>query len=60
MPDSGTQRSDLATYRANAGAIPGQTSDATFPTPEQESTRLFVIQVFYQAYASVYGVDRVP
>ncbi len=27
------QYTNLATYRANVGTIPGQTSDATFPTP---------------------------
>ncbi len=56
----GTQRSDLTTYRANAGAIPGQTGDTTFASPEKESTRLFVIQVLYQAYNAQFGTDRVP
>jgi hypothetical protein len=60
VPDAGSQRSDLATYRANAGVIPGQASDAQFPAPADPATRRFVIQVLWQAYSSVYGVDRVP
>jgi hypothetical protein len=56
----GTQRSDLTTYRANAGAVPGQTGSATFMNPTDNATRLFVIQVLYQAYNAQFGVDRVP
>jgi len=60
VPDSGTQRSDLATYRANAGAIPGQTSDAQFPQPTDAATRRFVIQALWQAMQATFGQDRVP
>lgn len=60
VPDEGTQRGDLATYRANAGAIPGQADDGTFPTPGEAATRRFIIQVLWQTYSSVYGVDTVP
>ena len=60
MPDSVTQCSDLITYRANAGALPGQALDGTFPGPTDPARRRFVIQVLYQAYNAVYGVDRVP
>jgi hypothetical protein len=56
----GTQRSDLTTYRANAGEIPGQSDSATFVNPTKNGTRLFVIQVLYQAYNAQFGVDRVP
>jgi len=56
----GTQRSDLTTYRANAGELPGQGDSATFVNPGGNSTRLFVIQVLYQAYNAQFGVDRVP
>jgi hypothetical protein len=60
VPDSGTQRSDLATYRANAGTIPGQVSDDQFPAPTEAATRRFVIETLWQAYNAVYGIDRVP
>jgi hypothetical protein len=60
VPDEGTQRSDLTTFRANAGPVPGQVSDGTFPNPEGAASRRFVIQVLYQAFASQYGVDRAP
>jgi len=60
VPDSGTQRSDLATYRANAGALPGQIADATFPAPTDAATRRFVIETLWQAYNAQFGVDRVP
>ena len=60
VPNSGSQRSDLTTYRTNAGPIPGQASDATFPQPTDPATRLFVIRVLYQAYNAQFGVDRVP
>jgi len=60
VPDSGTQRSDLATYRANAGALPGQIADATFPAPTAAATRRFVIETLWQAYNAQFDVDRVP
>jgi hypothetical protein len=60
VPDSGSQRSDLATYHANAGAVPGSGAGATFPDPTGSATRRFVIQVLFQAYAAQFGVDRVP
>ncbi len=60
VPTDGTQRSDLTTYRANAGEIPGQASSATFVNPEGNSTRLFVVQVLYQAFNAQFGVDRLP
>jgi hypothetical protein len=60
VPNAGSQRSDLTTYRANAGAIPGQASDSTFPAPTDPAARRFIIEVLWQAYSSVYGVDRVP
>jgi len=60
VPDAGTQRSDLATYRANAGPVPGQTSDAQFPIPTAASSRRFVVEVLWQAYSARFGVDRVP
>jgi hypothetical protein len=60
VPDSGTQRSDLATYRANVGALPGQIADATFPAPTDAATRRFVIETLWQAYNAQFGVDRVP
>ena len=60
MPDAGSQCRDLATYRANAGPIPGQASNGTFPAPNEAATRRFVIEALWQAYSAVYGVDRVP
>lgn len=60
MPDAGSQCRDLATYRANAGPIPGQASNGTFPQPTDPATRRFVIEALRQAYSAVYGVDRVP
>ena len=56
----GTQRSDLTTYRTNAGPIPGQESDATFPNPEGDGSRRFVIEALYQAFAAQFSIDRVP
>jgi hypothetical protein len=55
-----TQRSDLATYRTNAGPVPGQASDTAFPDPEGAGARRFVIEVLYQAFNAEYSVDRVP
>ncbi len=60
VPDSGTQRSDLATYRQNAGPIPGQTDDGTFPDPTAPASRRFIIEALWQAYRAQFGVDRVP
>jgi len=60
VPDAGSQRGDLATYRANAGPIPGQASDAQFTAPTAAATRRFVIAVLWQAYGAQFGVDRVP
>jgi hypothetical protein len=60
VPDAGSQRSDLTTYRANAGAIPGQASDGTFPQPTDPASRRFVIEVLWQAYSAQFGTDRVP
>ena len=60
VPDTGTQRCDLATYRANAGAIPGQANDGTFPDPTGAATRRFIIEVLFQAYSKVYSGDNVP
>jgi hypothetical protein len=60
IPDSGTQRSDLATYRQNAGPIPGQADDGQFPDPTGTASRRFIIQVLWQAYAAQFGVDQVP
>jgi len=56
----GTQRSDLTTYRTNAGPIPGQVSDATFPDPEGDGSRRFVIEALYQAFAAQFSTDKVP
>lgn len=60
VPDTGSQRSDLATYRANAGPLPGQVDDGTFPAPTEAATRRFVIAVLWQAFSAQFGVDRVP
>jgi hypothetical protein len=60
VPDAGSQRSDLTTYRANAGPIPGQANDGAFPGPTDAATRRFVIEVLWQAYSAQFGVDRVP
>ena len=60
VPDGGTQRSDLATYRANAGPVPGQTGDAEFPIPTGLASRRFVVEALWQAYDAQFGVDRVP
>lgn len=60
VPNEGSQRSDLATYRANAGPVSGQADDGTFPDPQRAATRRFVIQVIWRAYTSAYGVDRAP
>jgi hypothetical protein len=60
VPDAGTQRSDLATYRADAGPIPGQSADDTFPDPTGPATRRFVIETLWQAYNAVYSADRIP
>ncbi len=60
VPDGGTQRSDLATYRMDAGPIPGQTTDTQFPAPTDPATRRFVIETLWQAYNAVYSIDRVP
>jgi hypothetical protein len=60
VPDSGTQRSDLATYRQNAGPIPEQANDGTFPAPNGVASRRFVIATLWQAFSAQYGFDRVP
>jgi CSLREA domain-containing protein len=60
VADSGTQRSDLATYRANAGAIPGQANDGTFPDPNGAASRRFIIQVLYQAFSAEFSADNIP
>ncbi len=60
VPNTGTQRSDLTTYRSNAGPIPGQTSDTAFPNPTGNGSRRFVIQVLFQAFSAQFSVDRVP
>lgn len=60
VPNSGTQRSDLTTFRANAGPIPGQADDTTFPDPTGNGSRRFVVEALYEALASWYGTDRVP
>jgi len=60
VPNTGTQRSDLTTYRANVGTVPGQTSDANFGDPTGNGTRLYMIQVLYAAFNAQFGVDRVP
>ncbi|HET7080262.1 MAG TPA: S-layer homology domain-containing protein, partial [Chloroflexia bacterium] len=60
VPNEGTQRSDLTTYRTNAGPIPGQASDTTFPDPEGNGLRRFVIEALYQAFVAQFGTDHVP
>jgi len=60
VPNTGTQRSDLTTYRANVGTVPGQTSDATLADPTGNGTRLYLIQVLYAAFNAQFGTDRVP
>ena len=60
VPDAGSQRSDLATYRQNGGAIPGEMADGQFPAPTDTATRRFVIAVLWQAYSAVYGAAAVP
>ena len=60
VPDSGTQRSDLTTYRTNAGPVPGQASDTTFPDPEGAGSRRFIVAALFQAFNAWYGSDRVP
>jgi len=60
IPDNGTQRSDLATYRQNAGPIPEQVNDGTFPDLNGVAARRFMIAVLWQAFSAQYGVDRVP
>jgi len=47
VPDAGSQRSELATYRANVGPLPGQASDDTFPARNPR----FIIQVLWQVYS---------
>ena len=60
VPDSGTQRSDLATYRTNTGMIPTRMDDGTFPDPNDPSSRRFAIETLWWAFVAVYGIDRVP
>jgi len=60
VPNTGTQRSDLATYRANAGPVPGQASDTTFPDPEGAGSRRFIVAAIFRAFNAWYGTDRVP
>lgn len=60
VPDAGSQRSDLVTYRTNAGPVPGQVSDAQFPQPGDAASRRFVVQVLWQAMQATFGTDRVP
>jgi hypothetical protein len=60
VPDEGTQRSDLATYRQNAGPIPGQAGDGQFPDPSGAATRRFILQALFQAYQAQFGTDSVP
>jgi len=60
VPEGGTQRGDRATYRPNAGALPGQTSDTTFGDPNGTRARLYVIQVLYAAHVAQFGTNRVP
>ncbi len=59
-PADTARRGGLATYRANAGPIPGQASDGTCPQPIEAATRRFVIATLWQAYGAQFGVDRVP
>ncbi len=60
VPNTGTQRADLTTYRANVGTVPGQTSDASFGDPNGNGSRLYMVQVLYAAFNAQFGVDRVP
>ena len=60
VPNTGTQRSDLTTYRANVGTVPGQTSDASFGDPNGNGSRLYTVQVLYAAFNAQFGTDRVP
>jgi CSLREA domain-containing protein len=60
VADEGTQRSDLATYRANAGPIPGQAGDGTFPDPTGPASRRFLVEVLFQAFSAEFGTDTVP
>ncbi len=57
---AGSQRSDLTTYRANVGPIPGQVSDGAFGDPEGNGSRRYVLQVLYAAFVAQFGTDRVP
>jgi hypothetical protein len=60
IPNTGTQRSDLTTYRANVGAVPGQTLDANFNDPNGNGSRLYMVRVLYAAFDAQFGVDNVP
>lgn len=60
VEEIGTQRSDLATYRANVGTVPGQTSDAHFNDPNGNGSRLYMVRVLYAAFNAQFGTKRIP
>ncbi len=60
VPNVGTRRSDLTTYRANVDTVPGQTSDANFGDPNGNGSRRYMVRFLYAAFNALFGTDRVP
>ena len=59
VPATSGHRGDLATYYANAGAIPGTDPAAGWAGWDQPSTRGWFALAEWQALDSYWGVDRV-
>jgi hypothetical protein len=53
-------RIDISTYYFYAGAVPGTNAANPWPQWDQPATRAYFAGIYWQAYASYYGVDRVP
>ena len=59
VPATSGHRTDLATYQANAGAVPGTDPFAAWGGWAQPSTRGWFALAEWQALDSYWGVDRV-
>ncbi len=53
-------REDIATYYHYAGAVPGTNAANAWAQWDQPSTRAYFAGIYWQAYASHFGVDLVP
>ena len=53
-------RIDISTYYHYAGAVPGTNPANNWNEWDQNSTRAYFAGIYWQAYQSYFGVDRVP